>query len=196
MAIFFTADTHFGCDRTRIKSRRPFDSVEEMDYAMISNWNRVVRKDDIVFHLGDFGNHEVIKKLNGKVSLIYGNHEQYKKDFINNPREFIEELRKMGFYSQHPSGESKLTLTNGAEIILAHKPSVAANYDYHYFTLFGHIHEFQKIKTFGYNVGVDVNNFTPVDVGTVMHYMDVIFNIADKDVFIDDIDGILEMLNN
>lgn len=73
--VFFTADTHFGSERTLTLSRRPFKTVEEMDETLINNWNSVVDKNDIVYHLGDFGNYEIVKRLNGKVTLIWGNYE-------------------------------------------------------------------------------------------------------------------------
>ena len=52
--VWFTSDTHFNhigiikfCDR-------PFSSVEEMNQALIDNWNSTIPSDGIVFHLGDF----------------------------------------------------------------------------------------------------------------------------------------------
>ena len=51
--IYFTADLHFG-HRTIIRyDDRPFRTVEEMDAAIIKNWNRKVNKDDVVYILGD-----------------------------------------------------------------------------------------------------------------------------------------------
>lgn len=73
MKIWFTSDTHFRSERTLQLSKRPFNSVEEMDQTMINNWNKVVSEHDIVFHLGDFGNYEVSKRLNGNIILIFGN---------------------------------------------------------------------------------------------------------------------------
>ena len=52
-----------------------------MNETLIENWNRVVRQDDIVFHLGDFclgGSHEctkILNRLNGKIYLVLGNHD-------------------------------------------------------------------------------------------------------------------------
>ena len=54
-----------------------------MDKTIIDNWNKVVKKDDIVYHLGDFGfgSKEKIteyrKKLNGRIFLILGNHDNH-----------------------------------------------------------------------------------------------------------------------
>ena len=53
MAIFFTADTHFGDHRTINIHRRSFTSVAEMDEAIVSGWNAVVGAGDEVWHLGD-----------------------------------------------------------------------------------------------------------------------------------------------
>lgn len=79
--VFFIADTHFG-HRNIIKyTDRPFPNIEEHDNQLIYNWNKVVKKDDKVFMLGDFalvGKNKVIEigqKLNGKKILIYGNHD-------------------------------------------------------------------------------------------------------------------------
>lgn len=54
MATFFTADTHFNHANILEYTNRPFLNVEEMDLEMIYRWNSVVRKNDLVFHLGDF----------------------------------------------------------------------------------------------------------------------------------------------
>lgn len=54
MAIFFTADTHFSHDSIIRFCDRPFRDTQDMDEALVANWNRRVGPDDTVFHLGDF----------------------------------------------------------------------------------------------------------------------------------------------
>ena len=54
MTVFFTADHHFGHDKIRGYTGRPFATVEEMDQALIDRWNAVVGPEDVVYHLGDF----------------------------------------------------------------------------------------------------------------------------------------------
>ena len=60
---------------------RPFKDVYEMNEAMINNWNKVVRKEDKVIMNGDFalcGKDKIIEigqRLNGRKTLILGNHE-------------------------------------------------------------------------------------------------------------------------
>ena len=42
MTIRYLADMHFDHDSIIAYDNRPFDSVEEMNEALIANWNRVV----------------------------------------------------------------------------------------------------------------------------------------------------------
>ena len=53
-SVYFTADQHFSHAGIIGLCKRPFRSIEEMDEAMIANWNTVVGPDDDVWHLGDF----------------------------------------------------------------------------------------------------------------------------------------------
>ena len=82
MKVFMISDTHFGDERILRYENRPFSSVEEMDKAIIENWNQVVGEEDTVFHLGDVSsydperNKEILSSLHGKKILIMGNHDQ------------------------------------------------------------------------------------------------------------------------
>ena len=78
--IFFTADTHFGHTNILKLCNRPFDSIEEMNEAMISNWNDRVKGTDTVYIVGDMffrceDAETVLKRLRGKKRLIVGNHD-------------------------------------------------------------------------------------------------------------------------
>lgn len=78
---FFTSDTHFYHSNIIWFCNRPFANVEQMNEAMIRNWNSVVGQDDVVFHLGDFclgGSAEwimILDRLNGHIHLVLGNHD-------------------------------------------------------------------------------------------------------------------------
>ncbi len=78
-AVFFTSDTHFLHEM--VAGLRGFAATEEHDEAVIVNWNRAVRPDDLVWHLGDvgIGNEtrilEQAARLNGRKQLITGNHD-------------------------------------------------------------------------------------------------------------------------
>jgi calcineurin-like phosphoesterase family protein len=99
-SVFLVSDTHFGhagvCrflrdDGTKL---RPWDSVEEMDEAMVKAWNETVKPTDKVYHLGDVViNRKALKtlhRLNGDKVLIRGNHDIFRDDEY---REYFRELR-------------------------------------------------------------------------------------------------------
>lgn len=102
---FLISDTHFGHTNTWEKFTledgsplRPFTSTEEMDETMVDNWNRVVRPQDTVYHLGDVviarRHLETVKRLNGRKILIRGNHDIYKdKDYYGAGFEQIHGVR-------------------------------------------------------------------------------------------------------
>lgn len=77
---WFTSDTHFG--HGYVTTQRGFAIPEDHDEHVISEWNRRVGKNDDVFHLGDvsFYNKEytakILKRLNGNIFLIRGNHDK------------------------------------------------------------------------------------------------------------------------
>ena len=82
---FFTADTHFYHEGVIAFDKRPFDNIEEMNEALIANWNNVVTKRDIVYHLGDICWHPsktkgILERLNGQTHLIKGNHDRPNKE--------------------------------------------------------------------------------------------------------------------
>ena len=55
MAVFFIADTHFRHRNIIKHDGRPYSSVDEMNEALITNWNAKVKPNDSVYHLGDVG---------------------------------------------------------------------------------------------------------------------------------------------
>ena len=173
--IFFTSDTHFGSSRAMTLSRRPFTSAKEMDAALILNWNNIVASDDVVYHLGDFGNLDVRPYLHGKIHLILGN---YETDAIKENPALQKELEKC-FVSVLP--HTTLNLKDNAPIYLTHKPSECKR---DMFNLFGHIHGLRKVSQNGLNVGVDANHFAPISEDDVLFFKDAIINHYDYEVFL------------
>jgi calcineurin-like phosphoesterase family protein len=91
---FCVADTHFNHARI-IEFGRPFKDMEEHNETIIRNWNSVVLPDDKVLMLGDcvFGGGEGFKifgRLNGRKSLVLGNHDQKKRPYYENYFEKVE----------------------------------------------------------------------------------------------------------
>jgi calcineurin-like phosphoesterase family protein len=82
MAVWFTADTHFGHAGALSLYRRPFASVADMNAGMLARWNETVGADDDIWHLGDFALRttpaaasELLRSLHGRKHLITGNND-------------------------------------------------------------------------------------------------------------------------
>lgn len=79
--VFFTSDSHYFHERIITSCNRPYKDAAEMNEALIANWNSVVPKGGLVFHLGDFAWggftkwKEIVNRLNGNIVLIKGNHK-------------------------------------------------------------------------------------------------------------------------
>lgn len=171
--IWFTSDTHFGHKNILTFCERPFNSVEEMDNAIIERWNSKVGKDDIVFHLGDFAFasnkrwQDLIYKLNGKIYLILGNH-----DITRWPGTYTMQL------FDRVENQIMLKIDNKYKVYLNHFPFLCYDGTYRNpedctIQLHGHVHErigdtgkdAQRLQyrfPYQYDVGVDNNNFYPV----------------------------------
>ena len=77
---YFISDPHFGHENILKMCQRPFESVEEMNEAMIDAWNQRVTGNDTVFILGDLfyrcpDPEPILQRLKGKKRLIIGNHD-------------------------------------------------------------------------------------------------------------------------
>lgn len=170
--IFFTSDTHLGHDKDFIWQARGFSCVEEMNEAIVENWNSIVKPDDIVYHCGDIilGNKEhsieYVKRLNGQIYMIWGNHDV---DTCKNL--LMAEANIIGGWYAQMIKYKKLN------IYLSHYPTLVDNYDdkkfnRHIINLHGHTHQknnwYQLDNPFIYHVGVDSHNCTPVHIETVI----------------------------
>lgn len=152
MAIFFTADTHFGHANVLKYDNRPFNTADEMNEALIANWNRVVGTNDTVYHLGDVSmlrpekTKEILDRLNGKIHLIRGNHEKSAEHKICQERfEWIKDYHFLG-------------LNGGIKIALFHYAlRVWDRAHYGSWHLFGHSHGRLSLpdKTLAIDIGVD-----------------------------------------
>ena len=88
--IYFISDTHFHHSNIIKYCNIPFKDINEMNETIISNWNSIITKDDVLYHLGDFclSNDDEIKnifnRLNGNKILIRGNHDRKPVKFYEN----------------------------------------------------------------------------------------------------------------
>lgn len=153
----FISDTHFGHPSMLTKAARPFGSVDEMDRYMIQSWNAVVRRNDHVWHLGDFGFKatpqrlaQIFSQLNGIKHLIVGNHDS--PDVVASP--------SFGWAS---IDHMKILKCNGAKLVLSHYPMREwPEYWHGALHLFGHTHSNLPSSNRALDVGVDNVGFAPL----------------------------------
>jgi calcineurin-like phosphoesterase family protein len=122
--IFLTADTHFGHEgmckflREDGKKLRPWGTAEEMDEVMVERWNKVVRPNDKVYHLGDVviarKHLTTLGRLNGDKVLIKGNHDIFKlTDYLKYFRDIrayhILDHMLLSHIPVHPDSKGRFT---------------------------------------------------------------------------------------
>lgn len=185
--IWFTSDTHYG--HTNIagpkisnwsSGYRDFNSVDEMNMALVDGINKYVGEGDVLYHLGDwsFGSPHNIKLFRDsllcqQVHLILGNHdghiidkEIFYGDTLFNP---------IGLFS---SVQDVLTLDiGGTKIFLSHySHRVWPGSHKATIHLYGHSHG--SIPDYGksMDVGVDVafkkfGEYRPLSMGDISNIM-------------------------
>ncbi|MGZ8888026.1 MAG: hypothetical protein ACXW1D_00540 [Halobacteriota archaeon] len=84
---------------------RPWDNTQDMDEAIIQNWNNTVKQDDKVYVLGDVVINRsalpLLGRLNGAKILIKGNHDVFR---LNEFTPYFKDIR-----GSHTFGEFLLT---------------------------------------------------------------------------------------
>jgi len=176
--IWFSSDAHFMHANIIKYCNRPFESVSEMDEALISRWNELVSSNDLVFYLGDFSMSknayiQILPQLHfKKMFFILGNHDR---------KSALHEASSQGGCGEIEVYKQLLIKYRSENFYLTHRP-IDAHPNYQ--TICGHVHEKWKvlkkgesIKEFSrttnstrvielknniINVGVDLFNFYPI----------------------------------
>ena len=138
MTIGYIADTHWRHRNICSYDNRPFNSVDEMDEAMVSLWNETVSEDDLTYVDGDMvwsqkyeEWEELLGRLNGRVFVVKGNHDRTK---------ILEKLAKNkvieGFSHQE-------VISDGPDkVVLNHSPMpfFVNMHQTNWVHLYGHVH--------------------------------------------------------
>lgn len=141
--IRYISDTHFFHRNVARYDNRPWQTVDEMNEAMIQLWNKTVSPSDEVYILGDvvWSNkyqdwENILVQLRGNKFIVKGNHDK---------TEILNELKKNG----HIKGWShqEVVMDPGANgksryVVLNHSPMpffVNMHHDNTYH-LYGHVH--------------------------------------------------------
>ena len=161
MATFFTGDTHFGDRRVLRFDHRPFPDLAAHDAAIVERWNETVGPEDEVWHLGDFALgpnrqqiFELLASLNGRKHLIVGNNDE------------LDTLEAPGWASLQHYAEIEV---DGRRLVLCHYPFRTWNdIGRGVIDLHGHSHGRLTPAPRQYDVGVDVWDFRPVTLATIL----------------------------
>lgn len=137
---------------------RPFNSLEEMHETMVERWNGLIKDNDFVYHLGDvtFQYHrpfqELMYRLKGDKRLIVGNHDKLKQEGL------LKHFSKVMFW--HGFKEEDFTAT--------HFPMLLGSLRDGHFNVHGHIHQSHMEDLHYINVSVEVRNYFPVNIDTIV----------------------------
>ena len=171
--IYITSDWHFSHERDFIFKPRGFDNQNEMNNAIIENYNAIVKDDDDVYCLGDLmlnDNAEGMKCLNslkGHIHIIRGNHDT---------------SARIELYKSCPNVvevcDAKYLSYGKYNFFLSHYPSLTSNCDddkplhKRLINLCGHLHTSDRFmdmdKGLIYHCEVDAHNNKPVSIEEIL----------------------------
>lgn len=206
--IFFTSDTHFGHANIAGKNvskwedgYRDFSSVEAMNQELVKQINKIVKPNDVLYHLGDwsFGGIDNIWKFRKQINcqnihLILGNHDHHieeNKILPNVERvskedwSFIDKLPARTDSNFVNAQELFSSVSHYKEIKIANKMVVLSHYSHRiwhgshkeWFHLYGHSHDSLPPYGKSHDVGVDsakrlTGDYRPFYAGEIMGYIE------------------------
>jgi len=172
---------------------RDFQSIDQMNDALVNNINFKVGQNDTLIILGDiaFGGFESIGKFLDRlvcknIHLVLGNHDHH----IRNNRENIQEL----FISVSDYLQVRI---NNQDFVLSHYPFASWNgLNKGVIHLHGHVHLSNQNKWGNgkrLDVGVDGNGYFPYKITEIVHMMDrrEIGSDLSNDHHLDDLVGVV-----
>lgn len=153
MKQLFTSDCHFYHRRICEFTDRPFANVDEMNDALIAQWNKQVQPDDDIYHLGDFlfGGlskiENILSQLNGRKHFIMGNHDD---------RKHWSKIDKEKYNIAWTRDVADINI-NGQHIVMCHYPFAIWNQSHRSsWNLHGHSHgSFPEQQNKQLDVGID-----------------------------------------
>ncbi len=182
---FFTSDLHFNHFGVIGYCNRPWPTVPEMNEGLIANWNSVVGPRDRIFVMGDFhlgGNKnlkEIVSRLNGHKILFRGNHDAPAKLMVEAGFDRIEENEVIklpdgtkvfgSHFPYYPTLDDRAAaIIAGVEMDTRYLHKRIWRRDQDMWLIHGHVHQAWQVFDRQLNVGVDVWDYKPVPVETLI----------------------------
>lgn len=180
MSVWFTSDLHFG--HRFVSGLRGFDSTDEHDERLVSEWSRRVGKDDQVWVLGDLAVSsparalEIVRSLPGVKHLIAGNHDgchPMHRDAHKQQAKYLSVFASVQAFARRR--------IDGAEVLLSHFPYAKDRHEARYmqyrlrdegaWLLHGHTHGTERLEGREIHVGVDAWGLAPVPIHVIADLM-------------------------
>jgi len=171
--LWLTSDQHFFHKNIIKYSQRPFQDEYEMNEILLENYNKIVKSNDIVFHLGDLSAglggrvedlHKIISKMNGTKILLRGNHDYQKtKWYLEAGFSGVYYYLELGdyFISHYPLENNQYAGLLQKRLIELYENSKCTK------IIHGHTHKREIDNKI--NVGVDLWNYEPVNFDTIKY---------------------------
>jgi calcineurin-like phosphoesterase family protein len=186
--LFFTSDTHY-CHSSICSSTtnwvgaenltREFNSLEDMNIALINNINDKVGENDILIHLGDFsfGGFDKIEEFRSQINcknihLVLGNHDHHIERNKENIQRLFTSVQHYAYLDiRRPNGK----LVDKYSFVCMHFPITSwNNMNQGVIHLFGHVHlppHLRVMEGRAMDVGVDGNNLEPLSMDEILELM-------------------------
>jgi len=150
--VRYISDPHFGHRNMAIK--RGFKDENEHDEHIVSEWNKIVFKKDVVWILGDLtmekGNYEILNRLNGIKKVILGNHDE--PQHVPKLLEYVNKVCAVQYVKHKEFGN----------IIFSHIPIHPQELEYRFtINIHGHVHENTLQDKRYINVSAEVIDYKP-----------------------------------
>lgn len=181
--VWFTSDLHLGHANIIKFCNRPFDSVEEMNSAIIERINRRVPEKAVLFVLGDAVMGKISETLpllagiKATVKLVPGNHDRCWGGNGASSEKWVERYRQEGGVSEVLDGLVKETF-QGQQFTLCHFPTTGDSREETRFAehrpscsgwiLHGHTHGAWRQNGEMIDVGIDSWGGRPVSIEEIL----------------------------
>lgn len=193
--VYFTSDLHLGHKNVINMCGRPFSDTEQMDEALIKNWNAKVKSGDTVYIVGDLiwetaDPEKYLGRLKGEKVLITGNHdEKWLKKY-----DCAKYFKQITPYLECEVGGVKITLCHYPMLEWrASRKAGSKKLGYH---IHGHIHNAYSelyrqlfLAPHALNADTDITDFAPATFEELVafneaHKLSLLPTLTDKALFI------------
>lgn len=176
MQRWFISDTHFGHENIIRYCNRPFRHADEMDEFMVQEWNKLVKPEDHITHLGDVTMNRggrpqqeafirLMSRLNGHKRLHLGNHDHFP----------VKVYLEAGFEKVYA------TWRDDSGILFSHIPVHPLSIGSAQANVHGHIHDHadyppidttnkygKKVKIPYLNISVEKTGYKPIHIDQIL----------------------------